>query len=124
LTDVNAYGAFFIALPNVLPCKLCRENFAQHLQTLPPKAALLQGRKALFRWSVKLHNMTNMQHGSPMLTLEAAREMYEPERCNNAAHKTLPLEAHAASRSSMQTPCLPNVDAVREQRLVIRRALI
>ena len=56
-----AYRAFFTALGPVLPCASCATNYQQHLRDLPVEPALQKGGRALFEWTVALHNLVN-QH--------------------------------------------------------------
>lgn len=74
--DADDYRAFFASLQHVLPCQKCRENLASHLNLIPPDKALVEGRDALFKWTVDLHNISVSEHRRPCMTLERARELY------------------------------------------------
>lgn len=74
--SIQFYGNFFEdALPKVLPCKTCANNYIRHLQELPITPYLYSGGKnRLFEWTVELHNLVNKEIGKvgPAWTPERA----------------------------------------------------
>ena len=70
------YAAFFNSLKDVLPCKMCRDNFRRHMTHASPDAALAQGRDALFEWTVRLHNIVNGETGNRRIDVRAAKVLY------------------------------------------------
>lgn len=64
--DIHDYSAFFESLSNVLPCKMCRTNLRAHLAQVPPEEALRTGKRALFEWTVSLHNAVNASKLKPI----------------------------------------------------------
>lgn len=64
----DAYRAFFTAVGPVLPCAMCSDHYAEHLAVLPIDPALARGGRALFDWTVALHNRVNAQTGKRELT--------------------------------------------------------
>ena len=47
---------FLYHLPNLMPCKSCRDNYKKHMKKYPIQ---LDNRSQLSRWLVKIHNETN-----------------------------------------------------------------
>lgn len=62
---VQSYGNFFVeALPDVIPCKMCSDNYKRHLNELPISPFLHEGGKhKLFEWTVEMHNIVNKELG-------------------------------------------------------------
>lgn len=76
--DVKAYRSFFVALGPVLPCQSCSSNYQAHMLELKEELeeALDKGGRALFDWTVALHNIVNREHGKRELTpKQAVREL-------------------------------------------------
>ncbi len=63
----DLYRRFFVAVGPVLPCAACAAHFEGHLRALPIDPALEAGGRALFVWTVALHNLVNAQMGKPEL---------------------------------------------------------
>jgi len=71
------YGAFMRSLPDVLPCKYCRENLAKTYLTFPPDDHLTS-RAKFSRYVYDLHETVNrMLKKVSGLTFAAVRERYE-----------------------------------------------
>ncbi len=66
----DAYRAFYAAVGPVLPCATCADHYAEHLAALPMDDALARGGRALFDWTVALHNRVNVQTGKRELTAD------------------------------------------------------
>ncbi len=66
--DKADYRTFFVALGAVLPCASCAANYQRHLRELPLEPALDQGGRALFEWTVAMHNLVNVESGKPQRT--------------------------------------------------------
>lgn len=60
--DKERYKTFIKALGAVLPCAACRKHFQENLKRHPLENAL-GTRKALFEWSVDMHNEVNRKTG-------------------------------------------------------------
>jgi hypothetical protein len=74
--DRRNYKAFFLALPDVLPCLKCAKHLQDNLLKLPLDAAALAGDGSLFAWSVRLHNLVNADLGKEPWEVEDARKYY------------------------------------------------
>lgn len=70
------YKEFFLNLWKVVPCYKCSVNYKRHLEELPPIDNFLISRDELFKWTIALHNIVNVELGKPQVTIEDAREMY------------------------------------------------
>lgn len=75
-TDRAAYRAFFQSLAGVLPCSLCRDEYAELLRRRPLEPALAAGREALFRWTVDVHNEVGRRTGKADMTYRYVRDVY------------------------------------------------
>lgn len=62
---------FIHSFGKVLPCRLCRKNFAKYIQEHPVQVGT---RIQLRNWIIDLHNSVNKRLGKPILTLEEALE--------------------------------------------------
>lgn len=71
----SAYYRFFRLLEWVLPCGVCKANYAEHFRNIPLNF-YLYSRKALMEWVLILHNEVNRSLGKPPLTLEQAIHKY------------------------------------------------
>lgn len=71
----SAYYRFFRLLEQVLPCGICKANYAEHFRNIPLNF-YLYSRKALMEWVLILHNEVNRSLGKPPLMLEQAIHKY------------------------------------------------
>lgn len=71
-----AYKEFFLNLWKVIPCLKCSVNYRKHLDELPPIDEFLRSRHDLFKWTVGLHNVVNMELGKQQISLDQAYTMY------------------------------------------------
>lgn len=78
----QAYRSFFNQLPYVIPCSTCANHLRENLSKVPIDNALT-GNKELFAWSVKLHNLVNMQLKKPEVSLEDATTHWSSTCINN-----------------------------------------
>lgn len=65
--EKRAAKEFFEGLQFLLPCAICREHYREHL-TEKPVSPFLDSRKALFSWTVALHNSVNKKLNKPTVT--------------------------------------------------------
>ena len=61
--DSMAYKEFFLNLWKVIPCLKCSINYKRHLEELPPIDQYLGSKDDLFKWTVALHNIVNLELG-------------------------------------------------------------
>lgn len=57
-TRLAYYEQFFNLLKHLLPCESCRQHVSEHLTKMPELSSLTT-KRALFDWSVTLHNHVN-----------------------------------------------------------------
>jgi hypothetical protein len=57
--DKENYKLFFKALPNVLPCSICKVHFNQNAINNPLTDEILEDRIKLLNWTIDLHNEVN-----------------------------------------------------------------
>ena len=69
------YKQVFESLGQTLPCPTCQINFERHIRELPIEP-FLYDRKSLFAWTVKMHNLVNVELGRKEWTVEDAWTYY------------------------------------------------
>lgn len=74
--DKQRYKIFFEMLEYVLPCVVCRVNYAKNIKQHPIDNHL-KDRKTLAHWVIDIHNMVNTENGKPALTYNEAVSIYE-----------------------------------------------
>lgn len=78
LKDKEKYKQFILLLQHVLPCRYCRENLKNNLQTLPLNEEALKNRQSFSRYIYKLHELINKMLGKHSgLSYCDVRERYE-----------------------------------------------
>ena len=66
--DKYNYKTFFESLKYILPCYKCSLNYKKHLDEYPINDDVLQSRKSLINWLIKIHNEVNKELHKPILT--------------------------------------------------------
>lgn len=74
-SDKKAAKEFYESLAFLLPCPICREHYATHLQKMP-LTPHLDRREDLFKWTIVLHNEVNASLGKPRVTEAEALMFY------------------------------------------------
>ena len=75
---------FFMALPDMLPCKMCGDHCRENLQKNPPR---VENKDSISRWLVDFHNdvnkHTNEQNSTHKkeFTYEEAKKLYDAGMC-------------------------------------------
>ena len=59
LTDKKKYNNFLLSLRDILPCKYCRDNFMNNLETIQLRKEDFDNRDSFSRMIYKLHNEVN-----------------------------------------------------------------
>ena len=72
----KAAKEFFESLQVLIPCPVCREHYAEHLQKAP-LTPHLDSRTDLFKWTVVLHNAVNKSLGKPEFAEHDSIEFYK-----------------------------------------------
>jgi len=76
---------FFDSLRSVLPCPMCRQHYAKHLQKLPIQ---VQSREDLMMWLFELHNLVNRELGHPQVSKQDFLENGESVYLRGQTKKT------------------------------------
>lgn len=97
-----AYAAFFDALGPVLPCGLCSKHYQAHLAQHAVEPAL-EGRDALFRWTVDLHNTVSHSIGKQSWTYEQAYTEYSGPQNQARARARALARSREATRGSVRS---------------------
>lgn len=74
--DKLNYKTFYAALGGVLPCSGCSKNYTRHFLELPIDD-FLDSPKSLFIWTIKLHNIVNIETGKAIWNEESAYKYYQ-----------------------------------------------
>lgn len=76
--DKKNYKKFILSLPNILPCKYCRDNLPKNLKSSGFNDKVFKNRTTFSRWVYRLHNTVNvMLHKKKYKTFEEVRDTYE-----------------------------------------------
>lgn len=73
------YKDFFLNLWKVVPCLKCGVNYQRHLTELPPIDGFLSSNMELFKWTVALHNLVNLELGKPQMQFEEALKLFSAD---------------------------------------------
>lgn len=74
-TDKRAAKEFYESLVFLIPCGICREHYAKHLQA-KPISTYLDSRKDLFKWTIMIHNEVNQMLKKPSWTEQEVIDYY------------------------------------------------
>ena len=69
--DKTSYYEFFKGLGGVLPCMKCRQHYISNFGdggTLQTALSETDDPRAVFKWTVDVHNMVNRSNGKPSLS--------------------------------------------------------
>ena len=92
----NNYRAFYQALGPVLPCVICRNNYAAHLNDVGPPD--VRGRRELVTWLLSVYNTASS--GQPTLSVSQFMQRYLWSPHGNP-EVALGLPANSHSQSSI-----------------------
>ena len=81
-----------------LQCKECSTHFQAFLRE-NPLSAYFRKEGGIFMWSCHFHNSVNFRLGKPVISLDAARALYNPE----GAHSCIDC-GHGSNSSPEQAP--------------------
>lgn len=71
-----AYSHFFSALAFVIPCKLCSNHYTKMLMKLPLTDDILENNETLFKWTVDIHNLVNIETNTKQMSYKDAFLLY------------------------------------------------
>ena len=94
----------FLSLMYLLPCDECSEHYKQEISENFPDS---RSKHALSSWLVNLHNKVNVRLNKPVMTYEAAKQLYTSQQCNSCNTKRAkPLSTVTTSSSSKKLTLL------------------
>jgi FAD-linked sulfhydryl oxidase len=74
-TEKKAAKEFYESLQFMLPCGVCREHYAKHIQA-NPISTFLDRRADLFRWTIMVHNEVNKTLKKPEMSEQEVMGYY------------------------------------------------
>jgi hypothetical protein len=75
-TDKKCAKEFFESLAYLLPCGVCREHYAKHLEA-NPISTFVDTKKDLLKWTILIHNEVNKSLNKPIWTEYEVLKYYE-----------------------------------------------
>ena len=76
--DMIKYKNFLESIGDVLPCIICANHYKDHLIENPIDRSVLQNKKTLMAWAVKVHNLVNKNNGKKVYSLnDALRKIHQ-----------------------------------------------
>jgi len=72
----RAAKEFYESLTQLIPCPMCRDHYAEHLQKNPITPSL-DRREDLFNWTITVHNEVNKLLGKPRVLEVEALNFYK-----------------------------------------------
>jgi len=78
---------FFRSLGHILPCKICRRHYMQHIRANPPR---VESRESLSKWFVEVHNSVNRMRGEKEYDYDTVVRHYTENsgECNGSSFDT------------------------------------
>ncbi len=114
------YKTFFTYLQYVLPCRYCRESYAEFIKSDPDVKLTdkdLENRESITKWSYRLHNRVNKKLGIDYhVTYEDISKKYESYRAKcipNEKGCNMPLDLKANSFSMAKIQHAPVITKER-----------
>jgi hypothetical protein len=77
------YKNFLNSIQHILPCSLCNDHYAQNLINNPIDDSVLQNKNSFIDWTVKLHNIVNMQTGKEIIPHDKAVNLIVDDSCKS-----------------------------------------
>ena len=74
-THQKNYATFYNLIPYIIPCGSCGTHFAEVLNA-NPITNYLTSSDLLFTWTVKVHNIVNIQLGKTEISVEDAKKIW------------------------------------------------
>jgi hypothetical protein len=108
------YYYFFKSLKNILPCKYCRDNYANNLKNHPLTLEVLANRYNFSKWLYDFHEIVNTNLGKKSgLTYEDVRNRYEQfrSRCLTNPDEVSKIEKGCTTPlySGVKSKCVINI---------------
>jgi len=82
--EKKAFAQFIRSLPNLLPCSICRNEFAKVIQENPPSKST-ESREEMVHWVLMAHNKVRARQGKqPLTTNDVTTMIIDNHRKNQA----------------------------------------
>lgn len=119
-SDKKYYYKFFKNLQNILPCRYCRENYADNIKKIHKlNYGVMKNRETLSKWVYELHEIINERLGKKSgLTYEEVRDRYEhfrsrclidPEKEKKILKETDKEKGCTESLYGLKSKCVINI---------------
>lgn len=77
------YKNFLNSIQHILPCSLCKDHYSQNLINNPIDDTVLRNKNSFLNWTVKLHNIVNMQTGKEVIPHDKAVNLIVDDSCKS-----------------------------------------
>ena len=77
------YKNFINSIQHILPCSLCKDHYSQNLINNPIDDTVLRNKNSFLDWTVKLHNIVNMQTGKEIIPHDKALNLIVDDSCKS-----------------------------------------
>ena len=74
--DKQNMKQFLLSVGKLLPCTVCRNNYAVFLKQNPITDNVLRCKCTVSKWLLKMHNEENVRAGKQTLTYEELKQIY------------------------------------------------
>eukprot|EP00698_Gefionella_okellyi_P024852 TRINITY_DN8883_c0_g1_i1.p1 TRINITY_DN8883_c0_g1~~TRINITY_DN8883_c0_g1_i1.p1 ORF type:complete len:165 (+),score=19.42 TRINITY_DN8883_c0_g1_i1:98-592(+) len=88
---------FFMALPDIFPCKTCAAELKEMLKVSPP---ILDTRADAVLWLCEIHNQVNTRLGKPLFDCTMAESRWRNCGCKGTEEETAATTTDTESESS------------------------
>lgn len=89
INDQYNYKRFYEDVQYILPCDRWKRMYRHALRRMPINPFLREGRKSLFYWVLKIHNIISDKRELPQLTKEDVFRVYFPTMHGLEVHEQL-----------------------------------
>jgi len=74
--DILSILMFFESLEALLPCGICRSNYAEFIKQNELTEEIAGNKTKLLRWTMNLYNNELRRHGKPTMTVQEIVDIY------------------------------------------------
>lgn len=78
----NKYRSFFISLRDILPCRMCRNNYSKHIEETPIEP-YLKDNKTLVEWLTIIQSKVCKMNGKPEIDFKTKFNQIKNQKCPN-----------------------------------------
>jgi hypothetical protein len=81
LETIDSFLLFLTTLGTLIPCSVCRNDFADYLRSNRPISG------SAFKWTIDFHNHVNRKIGKPIVNYEQALKLWTSNSCQYTCTK-------------------------------------